>query len=274
MTAHQFLSVHCHYYQPPRGNPFSREPLIEADAAPYRNWNSRITAECYEPNGKAGNYGLVSFNLGETLAAWLSENAPATYRYFIEADARNVAEFGVGNGIAQPMDHTILPLARLADKQTQVRWGKTVFAYRFGRPTTGMWLPEMAVDFETLEVLVDEGIEWTILTERQVIGIHVGAGPYWIVLPSGRKIKIFLREEGLSNDIAFNLGRFGGAGRWARQVLGPRKKEAGELTLIATDGETFGHHWPGEEQFLRWLLTYEAHAAGYEITSLLATLVR
>ncbi len=268
MSESQFLSVHCHYYQPPRGNPFSPASLVEADAAPYPNWNARITAECYEPNGRSGNYKLVSFNVGETLAHWLAEHAPDTYRYFIEADAENRKQFGVGNGIAQPMDHTILPLARRSDKQTQVRWGKVVFNYRFDRPTSGMWLPEMAVDTDTLEVLVDEGIEWTILTERQVEGEISGAGPYWVELPSGKRIKVFLRDESLSNDIAFNLGRFGGAGRWARQVLGPRKKDAGELTLIATDGETFGHHWSGEEQFLHWLLTYEAHAAGYEITSL------
>jgi alpha-amylase/alpha-mannosidase (GH57 family) len=111
-------------------------------------------------------------------------------------------------------------------------------------------------------------MEWTILSEGQVDGKPAGAGPFWVRLPSGARIKVFVRDEQLSNDIAFNLGHFGGAGRWAREVLIPRKRDAGALTLIATDGETFGHHWHGEDQFLHWLLAYEALASGYKVTTL------
>jgi hypothetical protein len=264
----QYLCVHGHFYQPARGNPFSKEALSEPEAAPYPNWNARITAECYEPNASIGNFDKISFNMGETLAAWLAANARETYERIIKADLDNVREYEAGNAIAQPMHHTILPLSRREDKVTQVAWGRAVFTYRFGRQSRGMWLPEMAVDFETLEVLVEQGIEWTILTERQVTGKRTGAGPYWVRLPNGKRIKVFVRDEGLSNDIAFNLGHFGGAGRWAREVLVPRRRDAGALTLIATDGETYGHHWKGEEQFLHWLLTYEALAAGYEVTTL------
>ncbi len=264
----QYLCVHCHYYQPQRGNPFDGRPLVEPDAAPFTNWNERITAECYRPNAEIGNFDGISFNLGDTLAGWLEEHAPETYQRILQADRTNVEQLKVGNAIAQPLHHTILPLSRREDKVAQVKWGKAAFAHRFGREASGMWMPEMAVDFETLDVLAEEGIEWTLLSEGQVDGKPAGAGPYWVRLPSGRKIKVFVRDEQLSNDMAFNLGRFGGAGRWAREVLVPRKRDAGALTLIASDGETFGHHWPGEEQFLHWLLGYEAHAAGYEIITL------
>lgn len=262
-----YLGVHCHFYQPPRGNPFSSAPLTEADAAPYANWNERITAECYEPNARLGNFDLISFNVGEALAAWLENKAQETYQRIIQADATHLAAYNIGNAIALPIHHTILPLDRRPDKVTQVFWGKTVFTRRFGRTPQAMWLPEMAVDYETLSVLLDQGIQWTILTESQVAGKPNGAGPYWVRL-GHKRIKVFVRDELLSNDIAFSLGRFGGAGRWARGVLLPRKRGAGPFTLIATDGETFGHHWPGEEQFLHWLLTYEALAAGYEVTTL------
>jgi alpha-amylase/alpha-mannosidase (GH57 family) len=264
----QKLCVHCHYYQPPRGNPFSGEPLVEPDAAPARNWNERITAECYEPNAKIGNFEEISFNIGETLMGWLAENCPSTYQLILQADDMNVAQHQSGNAIAQPMHHTILPLDRREDKVTQVLWGKTAFAHRFGRQTIGMWLPEMAVDIETLEVLVQQGIEWVLLSEGQVEDKPPGAGPFWICLPGGKRIKVFIRDEKLSNDMAFCLGNFGGAGRWAHEVLIPYKRDAGPLTLVATDGETFGHHWLGEEQFLHWLLTYEAGAAGYEVVTL------
>ncbi|MBN1426910.1 MAG: DUF3536 domain-containing protein [Anaerolineae bacterium] len=264
----QYLCIHCHYYQPPRGNPFSKEPLIEPDAAPATNWNERITTECYEPNAKIGNFEEISFNIGETLMSWLAENNATTYQLILQADALNVTRHQAGNAVAQPMHHTILPLDRREDKATQIMWGKTAFAYRFGRQSTGMWLPEMAVDIETLEALVEQGIEWVVLTESQVEGKPPGAGPYRVRLPEGKAIKVFVRDEQISNDMAFRLGYFGGAGRWAHEVLIPRKRDAGRLTLLATDGETFGHHWLGEEQFLHWLLTYEAFAAGYEVVTL------
>nr|MBN1229802.1 DUF3536 domain-containing protein [Anaerolineae bacterium] len=268
MVDPQYLAVHCHYYQPPRGNPFVDQPLVEEDAAPYKNWNERITAECYAPNAAINNFKSISFNLGETLAAWLDVNAPETYQKIVEAVGEHLERFSVGNAIAQGMHHTILPLSRYEDKVTQVAWGLAVFKHRFKHKPQGMWLPEMAVDEEVLCVLVDHGIEWTILSAGQVIDPPPGSGPFWVNLPGGRRIKIFVRDDHLSNDIAFNLGYFGGAGRWAREVLVPRKRDAGVLTLIATDGETFGHHWRGEEHFLHWLLTYEAHAAGYDVISL------
>jgi alpha-amylase/alpha-mannosidase (GH57 family) len=182
-----YLGIHCHYYQPPRGNPFSNQIPIESDAEPYLNWNARITAECYQPNAAMGNLKHVSFDIGEALARWLAENAPEVYHAFIQADAANIEQFGVGNAVAQPLDHVILPLSRREDKTIQVRWGIAVFEYRFGRKPTGMWLPEMAVDYETLEVLVEEGIEWTILTESQVEGKPVGGGPFWIRLPNRKR---------------------------------------------------------------------------------------
>lgn len=264
----RYLCVHGHYYQPPRGNPFLKEPLVEPSAAPFKNWNERITAEAYQPNAELGNFEHISFNLGETLADWLAANAPETYQRILQADADHVRRYKAGNAIAQPMHHTILPVDRYEDKVTQVRWGKAAFALRYGRQSVGMWLPEMAVDMETLEVLAENGIQWTILTESQLKDKPAGSGPFWVRLPGKRRIMVYVRDEYLSNDIAFNLGNFGGAGRWAREVLIPRRNTAGTLTLVATDGETFGHHWPGEEQFLHWLLTYEARAAGYEVITL------
>lgn len=268
MTKQNFMAVHCHYYQPPRGNPLSGEMLIEPSAAPYDNWNERITAECYEPNVRLGNVNDISFNVGESLASWLEQYSQTTYSGFIEADKYNVSTKSVGNGIAQPMHHTILPLSRLEDSTTQVKWGKQVFSHRFGRQSKGMWLPEMAVSLQTLHILREQGIEWTILTESQVLDKPAGGGPFWVDLGDDRRIKVFVRDEHLSNQLAFNLGHLGGAGRWARNVLSPYRQHTGELTVIASDGETFGHHWQGEEHFLHWLLSYEARAAGYQVVTL------
>ncbi len=155
---HQFLSIYGHFYQPPRENPFTGAIPREPGAAPYENFNEKITDECYRPNAKLGNLARISFDLGPTLAAWLEEHHPAVYQAFIDADRENVDRYGVGNALAQAYNHTILPLATTRDKRTQVRWGLEDFAHRFGHRADGMWLAETAVDQETLSILAEEGV--------------------------------------------------------------------------------------------------------------------
>src|SRR5512134_1892181 len=141
--------IHAHSYQPQRATPFmdafgADEIGHEPGAEPYQNWNEKVTAECYLPNAELGNFELMSFGLGATLLRWMQKHAPNTYRLITEADRRHVAQYGVGNALATPAHHTILPLARNRDKVAQVTWGMAAFAHRFGRPPAGMWLPEMA----------------------------------------------------------------------------------------------------------------------------------
>jgi hypothetical protein len=237
------LCIHGHFYQPPRMDPFTGRIPDEPEAAPYANWNERITAECYTPNAEAGHFGHISFNLGGTLAAWLDREAHATYARIV-ADARAYyAAHGVSNGLVQPVHNTILPLARRRDKICQVRWGIASFRHRFGHDTRGLWLPEMAVDLDTLQILVQEGIRFTILSPEQVQGdLSAGAGPYRVRLPDGGgEIAVFVRDRDLSNNLAFNMPDSAYVDEWLRDWLG-RRCTGGRLVLIATDGETFGHH--------------------------------
>lgn len=267
MTA--YFCVHCHFYQPPRGDPFVVDSLgPEPGAEPYRNFSEKAADVCYRPNAELGNFELVSFDVGPTLLRWMQEVEPDTYSAILAADRAHVEHWAVGNALALPQHHTILPLARRRDKHTQIAWGLASFVHRFGRPAEGMWLPEMAVDLETLDTLAARGVQFTILSGEQVIGAEQGGGPYWVKLDAGRRIAVFVRDDVLSNQIAFELPTLGGAGRWARGTVGPHKKSGHRLTLVATDGETFGHHHRGEEHFLHWLLAYEAHAVGYEVTTL------
>ena len=177
----KFICIHGHFYQPPRENPWLEEVEFEESARPYHDWNARITAECYAPNsasrimdpewriiGLVNNYSKISFNFGPTLLYWLASHQPELYQSILDADKESVKTFsGHGSAIAQVYNHIIMPLANKRDKQTQVKWGIRGFEKRFGRYPEGMWLPETAVDIETLETLAEHGIKFTVLAPHQ-----------------------------------------------------------------------------------------------------------
>jgi alpha-amylase/alpha-mannosidase (GH57 family) len=263
------LCIHGHFYQPPRVDPFTGHIPREPDAAPYENWNERITAECYAPNAEAGHFAHLSFNLGGTLARWMEDHAPETYRRIVAGERAHRQATGVSNGLAQPVHHTILPLARRRDKICQVRWGIASFRHRFGHEPEGMWLPEMAVDHETLEVLATEGMRFVILSDEQVRGeLSDGAGPYRVHLPDGQAIVVFVRDRHLSNALSFSMPDSAFVDRWLEEQVEWRCRKDG-LLLVATDGETFGHHHrQGVKVLERIIAAGEAGAHGYRMTTL------
>ena len=248
-----FVTVHGHFYQPPRENPWTGEIDREVTAAPYHDWNERITAECYTPNGigDPSNYSRMSINFGPTLLSWLEANAAETYRSILDADRVSRGRFsGHGSALAQASNHAILPLANERDKVTQVHWGIRDFEHRFGRRPEGMWLPETAVDEATLEVLAAHGIAFTILSPHQAPGIDPRK-PYRVSLPSGRDIAIFFYDGGVSQAVAFGGLLAGGGEDLARALLS--RFEGGDgpsLVHAATDGETYGHHVRGGNRAL------------------------
>ncbi|MBL8096447.1 MAG: DUF3536 domain-containing protein [Anaerolineales bacterium] len=268
MTGHT-LCVHGHFYQPPRGNPFRNdEPIAEPEAAPYANINEKAAALSYTPNATLGNFELMSFSIGNALARWMQDHSVETYRRIVEAEEHYRKRWNASNALAHPAHHLIHPLHTRRDQDVLVRWGVLTYESRFGHLPQGMWLPNLAVNLEALDVLHDNGLKFTILSQAQVSGIEEGAGPYWVKLSNGEKLAVYVRDDNLSNTVAFGIRSLGGAGRWARQTLMPTKKSVGRMILLAVEGETFGYHHPGEESFLRWLLAYEANAVGFETTTL------
>ena len=251
------LVVHGHFYQPPRLDPFTGTMPIDSTAAPARDWNERISADCYRPNAELGNLGAMSWNLGPTLAGWLQAGDPIAYQGFVNGDRG-------ANGMAQPFHHPILPLASAADQLTEVRWGIRDFEVRFGRRPTGMWLPETAVDQATLRVLVDHGITHTVLAPWQVVGIDGEEldtrRPVRVELGDGRSIVAVLYDGLLSAAVSFDPAATVDADRFVRDRLLPRLSqeplpgEASPLVVIATDGELYGHHQPLRDHFLSRLV--------------------
>ncbi len=280
-----FACIHCHFYQPPRENPWLETVESQDSASPYHDWNERIARECYLPNGASrildsehrvakivNNYSRISFNFGPTLLSWMEERTPEGYQRILDGDRESQKLFsGHGAALAQAYNHTILPLSNARDKRTQILWGIKDFHHRFGRDPEGMWLPETAVDLETLEILSAEGIKFTILAPRQAaqlrvdqdsrwINLEYGADsrhPYACHLPSGRTIGLFFYDGALATAVAFEKLLFSGE-NFARRLLSHFDPEgdSAQLMHVATDGETYGHHHSHGDMALAYALQY------------------
>jgi alpha-amylase/alpha-mannosidase (GH57 family) len=284
MASPRFMTLHGHFYQPPRENPWLEAVETQDSAYPWHDWNARITTECYEPNATArildasdrilriaNNYASISFNFGPTLLSWLESAAPETYAAVLEADRiSRQNRSGHGNAIAQAYNHIILPLANERDRRTQVRWGTRDFEHRFGHKPEGMWLPETAVDVASLEALAAEGIAFTILEPHQAarwrrIGEpqwHEAHGhidptmPYLCSLPSGATIALFFYDGPISRAVAFEqlLARGENLAHRLNGAFSEARRHP-QLVNIATDGETYGHH----HRFGDMALAYALH---------------
>ncbi len=280
----RYICIHGHFYQPPRENAWLEFVELQDSAYPYHDWNERITAECYAPNGMSriltgdgrieqitNNYSRISFNFGPTLLAWMEENEPEAYRAILDADVEGQARFsGHGPAIGQAYGHTILPLSTSRDKSTQIFWGIRDFEHRFRRRPEGMWLPETAVDLEVLDILAQFGIRFTILSPfqakrtrkirgrawRDASGGRVDPSrPYEVRLPSGRKIVVFFYDGPISQAIAFERLLERGenlAGRLLSAFSDERTWP--QIVHIATDGETYGHHHKRGDMALAYAL--------------------
>jgi hypothetical protein len=267
------VCVHGHFYQPPREDPLSGLILDEKGAQPYRNWNEKIHAECYHPNAVLGNFEKISFNIGPTLLKWMETYDKHTYDAIISQERKNFSRYGVGNGMAQAYNHVILPLASKRDKVTQIQWGIADFEHRFGHKPMGMWLPETAVDMETLIILADHQINFTMLAPWQIEGNQnlCGDQPYLIKLPGNRDpMNIFLYNQKLSTSVSFQSTATRNAeyfvDHWVAPFFNSSNGSRDRLTLIASDGELYGHHKTFREKFLSHMLNGALHYRNLSIT--------
>jgi alpha-amylase/alpha-mannosidase (GH57 family) len=304
----RYVCVHGHFYQPPRENPWLETVEVQDSAAPYHDWNDRITAECYAPNGASrivnlqnqiirivNNYSRMSFNFGPTLLSWLEEKAPRAYRMILDADKASMRRYsGHGSAMAQVYNHIIMPLASERDAITQIRWGIADFVHRFHRKPEGMWLAETAVSRHVLDLMAREGIKFTVLAPNQCARVRriaaskdaVGAPqpgnsdnawfgtpnasvdpthPYRIPLDEGRSIAVFFYDGPGSRAIAFEglLNSGEDFGRRLLQGFRPDASGTPQLSHVATDGESYGHHHKHGEMALSYAMHWieeEGHA--------------
>ncbi len=282
----RYICIHAHFYQPPRENAWLEAVELQDSAYPYHDWNERVTAECYAPNSASrildgdgrilqivNNYSKISFNFGPTLLSWMEQKSPAVYQAILAADRESQRLFsGHGSAVAQAYNHMILPLANRQDKYTQILWGIRDFESRFGRHPEGMWLPETAVDLQTLEVLAELGIKFTILSPYQAGRVRPLGGRAWrkvdggridpsmayaVRVASGATMNVFFYDGPISRAIAFEDLLADGK-RFSERLLGAFSdaRTWPQLVHIATDGETYGHHRAYGDMALAFALNY------------------
>ena len=276
--------IHGHFYQPPREDPWSGDVPLQKSAAPHHDWNARVHDECYravvaarllDDRGRIvhvmNTLAWMSWDAGPTLLEWMSREAPETYREFLNADRLALARVGHGGALATPYHHVILPLASRREKETEVRWGIADFRRRFGREPEGMWLPEAAVDTETLDVLACEGIRFTVLGPTQVRSSPPAGRPGRIALGGGRSIAVFVYDGPLSHDVAFGAV-LQDSSRWVERLVHPVGDP--DLVAVATDGETFGHHHRWGEMALAATLSAAGRHASLRLDNFASFLER
>ena len=272
------LVVHAHFYQPTRVNPFTGELPPDPAAAPYRDWNARITAECYRPNAAHGALAHASWDLGPTLSHYLADAAPDVLAGFVEADRRGGGQ-DAGPGIAQAFHHAILPFASLHDRRTEVRWGLRDFEVRFGRQAAAIWFPETAIDLATLRVAAEAGVRGTVLAPWQADAPHLDRRAYRVDLGDGHHMAVAFYDGDLSGSVSFDASLTSDAAAFARDRIEPRLVAplgdgSAPTIVIASDGELYGHHQHFRDLFLRALVdpAPDAPDRGFDVVTLASML--
>jgi len=295
----KFLCIHGHFYQPPRENPWLEDIEQQESAHPFHDWNERVCAECYAPNAHArildergkildivNNYAALSFNFGPTLLRWLERKAPEVYEAILDADRISLKRLGHGNALAQAYNHIILPLTTPRDRETQIVWGIEDFRYRFGRDPEAMWIPEIAVNYATLDALQRHGMKFVILSPTQADRVRPLGASEWFDVSNGtidprrayrcflpepdsdahRFIDVFFYDGMLATSISFGELLIDGEAFAARlhSASGDPNSEA-RLVHLAADGETFGHHRKHGDMALAYAVRTAQERYGFEV---------
>lgn len=299
----KFFTLHAHFYQPPRENPWTGKIDPQPSAWPFHDWNSRIARECYLPNAcarindssgrvleLANNYRHLNFNFGPTLFSWLEKHYPFYYNKIIQAARDNREKTGHSNAIAQAYNHLIMPLASFQDQLTQALWGIRDFEHRFGFKPEAMWLPETAASDDTLRLMIDLGMKYVILSPYQADKIRpegsgdwedASTGDFDTTRPyawhdtgadgtrkKGRSIAVFFYDGPLSKAAAFD-GLTKDSAAFADRVEACYSHDhyGPQLVSMAVDGETFGHHHKFGDMTLAHAFLHELKRRGIETVS-------
>ena len=287
------LILHGHFYQPPRENPLVDIIPKQPSAKPYADWNEKIYDDCYRANAFSryldgyghirdivNNYAYISFNFGPTLMQWIEKHHVGTYLRILEADRLSQERLGHGNAIAQAYNHTMLPLANERDAQTQILWGIEDFVFRFGRQPEGMWLPETGINPMVVDLLVEAGITFVILSPWQCRKVETTEGTfrsvtgpevpydraYRIEGARGNTLSAFFYHGELASSISFGH-MLRDADTMHRTLQSIVETDGTNMIHTATDGEIYGHHEPYGDMALAALVRKVHDQQSFRLTN-------
>lgn len=220
--------IAAHFVPPPGSDPWTG---LRHDYSPTENFQQqwvRWNRACFGANSASrnltsdgkirsivNNYSNMSFSMAPGLLEELARFSPNVYRRIQQADADSVRRWGHGNAMARPWQEVILPLLPLDRAAVQIDWGLEAFRHHFGRPAEGFCLPQDAVNSEILDLLVDRGLRYLLLSGTQAEGLMIrGAGswqslggapapgdrPFQIDRPGG-SLGVFFPDEALSKGL-------------------------------------------------------------------------
>jgi len=266
---YNYVSIHGHFYQPPRINPFTGKIPDEILDGKIQNWNQKINQECYRPNAMNGNFGLMTFDMYRSLSEWLEQSDPETYWKIIQSDIDVHEQDGVGTAFCGSWDHSILPLLTDSDIELEVYWGYADFLKRFKHAPLGFWLAETAVSTKVLDILSRNGMRLVILAPWQSQNPIDNRKLHWVELFEGRRISAVFYDSEISSALSFDNGAMVNADHFATQYIAGKSRQEGAHLLGAADGERYGHHLKGGEKFLNRFMTGSLDSVGFKATTVM-----
>jgi len=250
-----------HLYQPPRD-------LAHAELSHFRatpdgiNWTARITKESYAPQVDKHVFKRASFDAYGSLRQQLDTINPAVSR----ALRQEMRERGVGD----PFIHPILPDLNDEDKQIVIGAGYAAFLRETGQKPQWFWAPETALDTKTLETLAPyyAGVIGAPEQLQSSSGQEMDNQLVQLKLPSGRQIYFLPFDRPVSQQLAFHPKTK--SEEFRDQIIIPRYGylPSGIPLIPWTDGETFGHHCPGADDFLAYTLFVALEDVGIQSVSI------
>jgi hypothetical protein len=146
-----------------------------------------------------------------------------------------------------------------------------------------MWLPETACNAATLDALIDENLRYVILSPFQAERVRpVGAEVWRSVIDgqidtsvpylyrhtedSARSLAVFFYDGHLAKAVAFD-GALASSHMLVDRFERAARAEAGGIVHVATDGESYGHHFKFGDRCLAYALEVEARTRGFRVTN-------
>ena len=222
-----------HFYQPPHQKPY---------------WVKRVAQESYckiIQGLKKNPQAKITLNINAILVELFERDGLKSLIY----DIRRLAERGQIEFTETAKYHPFLPLLPRSEIERQIKLNYQTNRKFFGKAyqPEGFFPTEMGYSKKVGQVAKKLGYKWIILDELAYKGRTKSLSADTIyTLKGAADLNVFFRDRETSFRI---LSTEAFSANILKNILGDRLNKK-EYLVTAMDGETFGHHRPGLEDFL------------------------